>query len=182
MKRAASYILMIATLIVSSNALATSYASKPPVQGAKCSKAKATQTFDGRVYTCKKSKGKLTWSKGVRIKVATPKTSPTPTPTPTPTVSAPANVSPTPTPTPTVTQTRYTLDGVRTNNSASSCWTIIDGFVYDLTKWISAHPGGPSAIRSLCGVDGTASFKAQHQNQANPTQRLSNYLLGPLDK
>lgn len=74
----------------------------------------------------------------------------------------------------------YTLSQVASNNRSASCWSIIDGSVYDLTNWIASHPGGSSAITSLCGVDGTASFKAKHGNQSNPAQRLSMYLLGPL--
>ena len=165
-----------------------SFASKSPTPGAKCSKAKITQSFNGKLYTCKKSKGKLAWNKGVRINeekaVASPAPLPLPTPTPSATASVPTapTVTPSPSPSATSNQTLYTMDGVRANNSTSSCWTVIDGFVYDLTRWINAHPGGPSAIRSLCGVDGTASFKSQHQNQANPTQRLSGFLLGPLSK
>ena len=67
-------------------------------------------------------------------------------------------------------------------NSAASCWSVISGNVYNLTQWINQHPGGPSAIASLCGVDGTASFNAQHRGEGKPTQRLSGYLLGPLAK
>ena len=99
---------------------------------------------------------------------------PTPTPTPTPVVT------PTPTPTPTV--AGFTMTQVRANNSARSCWTVIDGVVYDLTKWISNHPGGSGAILFLCGTDGTNAFSAQHQNQARPAVRLDSYRLGPLNK
>ena len=99
---------------------------------------------------------------------------PTPTPTPTPVVT------PTPTPTPTV--AGFTMTQVRANNSARSCWTVIDGVVYDLTKWISNHPGGSGAILFLCGTDGTNAFSAQHQNQARPAIRLDTYRLGPLNK
>ncbi|MFM8921891.1 MAG: cytochrome b5 domain-containing protein [Candidatus Nanopelagicaceae bacterium] len=93
-----------------------------------------------------------------------------------------ATPTPTPTPTPTATATKYTMDLVRQNNSASSCWSAINGNVYDLTRWINSHPGGASAIRSLCGIDGTSAFKAQHANQSRPEQRLDGYLLGPLSK
>jgi hypothetical protein len=103
---------------------------------------------------------------------ATPVATPTPTPTPTRVV--------TPTPTPTV--TGYTMAQVRANNTARSCWTVIDEVVYDLTKWISNHPGGSSAILFLCGTDGTNAFSAQHQNQARPAIRLDTYRLGPLNK
>jgi hypothetical protein len=116
--------------------------------------------------------------------VATPSPTPTPvatvtaTPTPTPTATA----TPTPTPTPTATVAGYTMAQVRANNTARSCWTVIDEVVYDLTKWISNHPGGSSAILFLCGTDGTNAFSAQHQNQARPAIRLDTYRLGPLNK
>lgn len=76
----------------------------------------------------------------------------------------------------------YTMSQVAQNNKSTSCWSAIDGSVYNLTNWIGSHPGGASAITSLCGVDGTASFKSQHGNQSNPAQRLAGYLLGPLAK
>ena len=66
--------------------------------GAKCSKAGAISTYNGKKYTCVKSGKKLVWNKGVAIAKPLPVVSPTPTPsaTPTPTPSA------TPTPTPAV--------------------------------------------------------------------------------
>ena len=110
----------------------------------------------------------------------TPTATPTPTPTraasPTPTPSS----TPTPSPTPTVVKSGYTMADVRANATPAKCWSAIDGNVYDLTRWISSHPGGPSPIRFLCGIDGTNAFKAQHANQSSPMARLSSYLLGPL--
>jgi len=118
--------------------------------------------------------------------VATPTPSSTPTvvvtPTPTTTVTATATATPTPTPTPTPTIAGYTMAQVKANNSAKSCWTVVDGFVYNLTSWISSHPGGAGAILFLCGTDGTNAFKAQHENQARPAVRLDSYKLGPLNK
>jgi hypothetical protein len=107
---------------------------------------------------------------------------PTPTPTPTPTRAASPTPTPTPTPspTPTVAKSGYTMADVRANATPAKCWSAIDGNVYDLTRWISSHPGGASPIRFLCGIDGTNAFKAQHANQSSPMARLSSYLLGPL--
>jgi hypothetical protein len=76
----------------------------------------------------------------------------------------------------------YTLEKVKANASAASCWTVIKGNVYDLTKWIGSHPGGESAIISLCGVDGSAAFASQHGGKSKPESRLAGYLLGPLAK
>jgi cytochrome b involved in lipid metabolism len=155
--------------LISTLALSPAAHAKAPVPGSKCTKLKITQIYQGKKFTCIKSGKKLIWSKGVLIKVAL-----TPTPTPTPTL--------TPTPTPTPTKSGYTMDQVRTHNTNSSCWTVIDGYVYDLTQWIFAHPGGAGTIRALCGVDGTNSFNGQHANQSSPAQRLNSYLLGPLTK
>jgi cytochrome b involved in lipid metabolism len=90
--------------------------------------------------------------------------------TPTPTASA----------TPTTTSNALTLARVKANNTASSCWSIINGNVYNLTSWISNHPGGKSAITSLCGIDGTSAFNSQHRNESKPESRLTGYLLGKL--
>lgn len=76
----------------------------------------------------------------------------------------------------------YTMEKVKANASATSCWSVIKGNVYNLTAWIGQHPGGSSSIKSLCGIDGSAAFAAQHQGQSKPESRLSGYLLGPLTK
>ena len=108
-------------------------------------------------------------------------------PAPTPVASTAPMMKPTPTPSPTpepeiTTQSGYTMAKVKENNSASSCWSVINGNVYNLTQWINSHPGGPSVIRGLCGVDGTSSFNGKHRGQGNPTSTLASYLLGPLAK
>jgi hypothetical protein len=106
---------------------------------------------------------------------------PAATPTPTPTVVAPSpTAKATPTPTPSATQAGYTMADVKKANTRAKCWSAIDGNVYDLTAWISAHPGGASAITFLCGIDGSNAFKAQHENQSRPAMNLTKYLLGPL--
>jgi cytochrome b involved in lipid metabolism len=86
------------------------------------------------------------------------------------------------TPTPVATASGYTMAQVAANNSAKSCWAVIEGSVYNLTNWINSHPGGSGAIISLCGTEATSSFNAQHANQSRPSSRLSGYLLGPLAK
>ena len=83
---------------------------------------------------------------------------------------------------PTAEATGYTMEKVKVNNSATSCWSAINGNVYDLTNWINQHPGGSGAIRGLCGTDGSAEFSGKHKGQSNPESRLASYLLGPLAK
>jgi uncharacterized membrane protein len=74
----------------------------------------------------------------------------------------------------------HTMTDVSRHASASSCWTAIDGNVYDLTNWIGRHPGGRQAILGLCGRDGTSAFNAQHGGQGRPEAELRQFLIGPL--
>ena len=120
--------------------------------GNACKKVGQTSVAGGFKYTCVKKGSKLVWGKGVAVKGG-----------------APAGAA-------------YTMENVKANASAASCWSVINAKVYDLTKWIGSHPGGESAITSLCGTDGTSAFLAMHRNQSKPESRLAGFLLGPLAK
>lgn len=100
---------------------------------------------------------------------------PAPSPKPSATTSPAASAAPTASKAPAL-----TMKDVAANNTAKSCWSAIDGNVYDLTRWITSHPGGASAITFLCGTDGSKAFAAQHYGQVKPVSRLVMYLLGPL--
>ena len=162
--------------------------------GAACKKAGQSTVAAGMKYTCVKKGSKLVWGAGVVVKAA-PVVSPTPTATPS--VSASPASTPVVAPKPSASATlvevqasksaapalpSYTLAKVKENNSAANCWTIINSNVYDLTKWAAMHPGGPSVIRGLCGIDGTSAFTARHRNQPDPEATLEGYLIGTLAK
>ena len=154
--------------------------------GASCKKAGLINITGGLKYTCVKKSGKLVWGKGVAVKASakptvTPTAKPVASAAPTASASAAAKPSVTPTAAATVAAS-YTMAQVSANKSAAKCWSVINGDVYDLTKWISAHPGGAGAILSLCGTDGTQDFNAMHRSQGRPISVLGNYLLGPLAK
>ena len=74
----------------------------------------------------------------------------------------------------------FTMAMISENNTASRCWVAIEGMAYDLTDWITSHPGGQGAITGLCGKDGTAMFLSRHGGQANPDRTLDMYVLGPI--
>ena len=152
--------------------------------GASCKKAGLTSITGGFKYTCLKKSGKLVWVKGVAVKAsAKPSAKPSVSAKPSATASASAAAKPSVTPTAAATvAASYTMAQVSANKSAAKCWSVINGDVYDLTKWISAHPGGAGAILSLCGTDGTQDFNAMHRSQGRPISVLGNYLLGPLAK
>lgn len=95
---------------------------------------------------------------------STPK--PTTKPTPKPTTSGPT--------------TGYTAAVVKKHNSVSDCWSIVDKNVFDLTSWISKHPGGPGVIQAMCGVDSSAAFNGKHSGSATAKATLVSYKIGPL--
>ncbi len=74
----------------------------------------------------------------------------------------------------------YTLNDVAAHTDRTSCWTAIDGKVYDLTSFIGQHPGGPFRILSICGKDGSVAFNSQHGGQARPESELKSLYIGDL--
>jgi cytochrome b involved in lipid metabolism len=78
--------------------------------------------------------------------------------------------------------TLYTFAEVQKHKTSTDCWTMINGNVYNVTSWITQHPGGAQAIIYLCGIDGSAAFNAQHGGQVRPASELSGFLIGTLKK
>lgn len=75
-------------------------------------------------------------------------------------------------------ETSFTMADVAAHASSASCYTAIDGVVYDLTPFISRHPGGVAAISTLCGIDGTAGFKQMHARDRKPQNELAQLRIG----
>lgn len=69
---------------------------------------------------------------------------------------------------------------VAQHDDSASCWAAIEGTVYDLTDWITQHPGGPDRILGICGTDASDQFGAQHSGQAEPTGQLTEFAIGSL--
>lgn len=76
----------------------------------------------------------------------------------------------------------YTITQVKAHNKATSCWSIVNGKVYNLTTWVNRHPGGKAFIKGMCGKDATAAFKGQHGLTGSPARKLAGFRLGVLVK
>lgn len=76
----------------------------------------------------------------------------------------------------------YTAAQVAQHASTTSCWSSINGSVYNLTSWVNRHPGGKRAIQSLCGKDGTRAFMGQHGMGGRPAAMLATFKIGTLKK
>ena len=165
------------------------------IAGTKCTKVGTTKTVSKVKYVCAKSGTKLIWKKGTVIK-PTPKpsvsatakpsvsatTKPSVSASPASSQSATQSSSPSKSATPSATTglTKLTLEEVMKHDSSTSCWSIVYGNVFNLTKWITKHPGGAEKIRAICGKDGTTSFERQHNGDAGAANQLSSYFLGKL--
>ncbi|KAF1919972.1 L-lactate dehydrogenase [Ampelomyces quisqualis] len=75
------------------------------------------------------------------------------------------------------------IDGaeVAKHDKQKSCWIVLDSNVYDVTNFVSEHPGGAPIILRHAGTDATEEFKKYH-----PLDYLTDYLpadarLGPVD-
>jgi len=61
---------------------------------------------------------------------------------------------------------QYTVADLAVHNSEASCWYGLYGVVFNLTNYLSKHPGGLFVIRAQCGKDATAMFKLEKKHDA----------------
>jgi cytochrome b involved in lipid metabolism len=82
-------------------------------------------------------------------------------------------------------ETPLTSATIAIHNQKADCWVTIDSKVYDVTKFLVKHPGGPTVIKQYCGKDATVAYKSKnvsparsHSSQANDMLPL--YYIGTL--
>jgi cytochrome b involved in lipid metabolism len=92
-------------------------------------------------------------------------------------VTTPKPATPEPAP---VLPSGITMAEVRTHADATSCWSAINGSVYDLTTYIPKHPGGKGEILAICGKDGSSAFDGQHGGDSKPERILASYKIDVL--
>eukprot|EP00941_MAST-03F_sp_MAST-3F-sp1_P000234 g234.t1 len=72
---------------------------------------------------------------------------------------------------------QYSLEEIKKHNTEDDCWIAIHGKVYDLTKFLDDHPGGPDVMTDEAGTDGTGEFEnVGHSEGAR--EQLAEYLIG----
>ncbi|KAK0233231.1 FMN-dependent dehydrogenase-domain-containing protein [Armillaria fumosa] len=75
----------------------------------------------------------------------------------------------------------FTLQQVAEHNTASSCWVIIKDRVYDVTDFLSEHPGGAQIILKYAGKDATLAYEPIHPPDALERNLPSSKHLGSLN-
>jgi len=77
---------------------------------------------------------------------------------------------------------RSRLSKLKKHDTSTDCWSIVNAKVYNLTDWISKHPGGSSRINAMCGKNASKGFNAQHASAKAPAFNLAKYQIGVVKK
>jgi fatty acid desaturase len=70
----------------------------------------------------------------------------------------------------TAAEAAFGWDEIGRHNRFADCWVVIDGGVYDVTRWVMTHPGG-RIVGALAGEDVTALFHSSHLRDVTPHLR-----------
>ncbi|KAJ0980154.1 hypothetical protein J5N97_008409 [Dioscorea zingiberensis] len=74
----------------------------------------------------------------------------------------------------------YSWKEVSKHNTRDDCWVIVDGKVYDVTKYLDDHPGGDDVLLSATGKDSTEEFEdAGHGKSAR--ELMQEYFIGEIE-
>ncbi|KAI1802204.1 nitrate reductase [NADPH] [Daldinia bambusicola] len=73
-----------------------------------------------------------------------------------------------------------TIDELKRHDSENEPWFVVNGQVYDGTKFLEGHPGGAASILGAAGQDASEEFLAIHSENAKAM--LVDYHIGLLDE
>ena len=74
----------------------------------------------------------------------------------------------------------YSMSDVKKHNKKSDGWIVIKNKVYDVTKFIDQHPGGPQILLDRIGKDATNDFIARGHPEYVEKTILPKYYIGKL--
>jgi cytochrome b involved in lipid metabolism len=71
------------------------------------------------------------------------------------------------------------------HNTIGDCWLLISNKIYNVTSYLSAHPGGAGTISPYCGKEATVAFQTKdigRPHSTGATNALASYYLGDLNQ
>lgn len=74
----------------------------------------------------------------------------------------------------------FSIEEVRQHKRPADCWGILNGVVYDITRYLEYHPGGKKVLLALGGKDMTSEFN-KHHAWVNGERILEHCKLGRVD-
>ncbi|EIW67529.1 hypothetical protein TREMEDRAFT_18995, partial [Tremella mesenterica DSM 1558] len=74
---------------------------------------------------------------------------------------------------------RVTMDELKSHNKRDDAWSIFNGKVYNITPYLSFHPGGEEELMRVAGREGTKLFMLTH-SWVNLEYMLHECLIGML--
>lgn len=82
--------------------------------------------------------------------------------------------------------TKFTMEDIATHGIKESCWIVVNGYVYDVTDYITKHPWW-EAIIEWCGKEATELFNTRPMGSGTPHSQkandmLRNYLIWKVSK
>ena len=69
----------------------------------------------------------------------------------------------------------YTLSDLAKHNNQTSCWTLVNGKIYDITSFVLSHPAGVQKILKGCGIDASQLYGRVGSHDVS---RLTNFVVG----
>ncbi|KAL8161442.1 hypothetical protein V2J09_012931 [Rumex salicifolius] len=75
----------------------------------------------------------------------------------------------------------YTLEEASKHNTRDDCWVVINGKVYDVTKFLNKHPGGADVFFDVAGKDAKEEFEAAGHGFI-PRMMMKFFCIGTLER
>jgi cytochrome-b5 reductase len=83
--------------------------------------------------------------------------------------------------TPAAAATKYKWDEIKKHNTKADAWIVVRKNVYNVTKFLGEHPGGPDILIENSGKDASQNHtEANHSQDA--VEMMKDFLIGVLDE
>lgn len=70
----------------------------------------------------------------------------------------------------------YSREEVAAHGTPEDCWLIVDGKVYDVSRYVAEHPGGDAILKNA-GKDSTKGFNGP-QHPSRVFEQIEEYYVG----